>query len=213
MSAISYGFPDPSMSSFPAVLTSASVQMSTAHSEVLFGLKRWLSRYEHRIALAEDKSDSWPPGWVAHKRLHGSDATFWTPEHLYTHLHAPTQTHINIEWQRKRILLTQLKKKIILYDLGTVFLSGLSYIPCVLVVKGQYVSVKYASLHISVRGFLIQQLALCILFQIPFNLQKYDWQIGTYLRCTMWYFYTRFATISTIKLVSISMTPYAHLVL
>lgn len=124
MSATSYAFSDPSTSSFPAVLTSASVQMSTAHSEVLWGLKRWLSRYEHRTALVEDKSDSWPPGWVACKRLHGSDATFWTPEHLYTHLHALTQTHINIQRQRKHILLIQLKKRPSFMTLGPCSCQG-----------------------------------------------------------------------------------------
>lgn len=160
--------------------------------------------------------------WFLAPGLGGSQAATWIWCHLLdprASLHTFTcpdpDTHKHTT-TKKTYSSDSVKKKTILYDVGTVFLSGLSYIPCVLVVKGQYVSVKYASLHISVRGFLIQQLALCILFQtvqFPFNLRKYDWQIGTYLRCTMWYFYTRFATVSTIKLVSISMTPYAHIVL
>ena len=104
-------------------------------------------------------------GWLTNSCM-GSDAIFWVPRASVCTLTYPDPGTCKYTIKNKMYSSHSAKKKIILYGLGTLFLLGLSSNFCVLVVMGQYTSVKYAQIHISVRVFLTQQLALCILFQM-----------------------------------------------
>lgn len=86
--------------------------------------------YEHILLLQRTSLiPSTQAGWLTTSSM-GSNTISWPPRtSALTLTYSHTETHLNMQLKIQSILITHLK--ISLYDPGTLFLMGLSYIFCV----------------------------------------------------------------------------------